>query len=87
MSVETICGVKLSPQQRRLWLLQFDHGQPVIAQCTVSLAGVVQIEKLRRALKQLVQRHEILRTTFQQLPGMIVPLQVINDTGVFPLDE
>ena len=87
MSVETICGVKLSPQQRRLWLLQFDHGQPLIAQCTVSLAGVVQIEKLRRALKQLVQRHEILRTTFQQLPGMIVPLQVVNDTGVFPLDE
>jgi amino acid adenylation domain-containing protein/FkbM family methyltransferase len=87
MSTEIIQGIKLSPQQRRLWLLQVGREYPYIAQCTVLLEGMLHSEHFVLALREVVQRHEILRTTFQQLPGMIVPLQVINETGALPLDD
>lgn len=36
--------------------------------------------RLQTALQNLIDRHEILRTTFPTLPGMTMPLQVIAET-------
>ncbi|HWW76423.1 MAG TPA: condensation domain-containing protein, partial [Pyrinomonadaceae bacterium] len=74
---ETIQGYRLSPQQQRLWL---SASRPA-AQLALLCRGELDVEVLRRALQRLVERHEILRTSFQQLPGMNLPLQVIAPSG------
>ncbi len=79
MIEETIQGYRLSPQQQRLWL---SATRPA-AQLTLLCRGELDAEALRRALQRLVERHEILRTSFPQLPGMDLPLQVIAPTGDF----
>lgn len=76
MSQEIIEGYRLSPQQRRLWLLrQSDR----IAQCAVRINGELKVETLRQAIRQVVSQQETLRTTFKLLPEMTIPVQVISD--------
>jgi amino acid adenylation domain-containing protein/non-ribosomal peptide synthase protein (TIGR01720 family) len=76
MSQEIIEGYRLSPQQRRLWLLrQSDR----IAQCAVRIDGELKVETLRQAIRQVVSQQETLRTSFKLLPGMTIPVQVISD--------
>src|SRR5690349_11030510 len=80
MSTETIEGFRLSPQQEHLWLLQQQGGAPAYrAQCAISIKGLLAGNTLREALEDVMQRHEILHTTFRYLPEMTVPLQVIGD--------
>ncbi|MGF1480498.1 MAG: amino acid adenylation domain-containing protein [Cyanophyceae cyanobacterium] len=82
MSLNSIAGYRLSPQQAYLWELQQQHPTlPQQAWVTVACEGRVEISALIQAIKQVVQRHEILRTTFQQLPEMTLPLQVIDEEG------
>ncbi len=78
MQQEIINGFRLSPQQGRLWLLQRES--PAFrAQCALLLEGNLNMLVLREALGKVIQRYEILRTTFHSLPGMKVPVQVITD--------
>ncbi len=80
MSQEIIQGYRLSPQQRRLWLLRlFDRA----AQCAVRIDGELEVETLRQAIRQVVAQQEILRTSFKLLPGMTIPVQVISDDTDF----
>ncbi|NEQ20441.1 MAG: amino acid adenylation domain-containing protein, partial [Microcoleus sp. SIO2G3] len=39
-------------------------------------------QTLKAAVEQIVDRHEILRTTYQCLPGMTIPLQAIADNDM-----
>ena len=76
-------GFRLSPQQRRLWLLQQGGDRlPYRAQCAILVEGELDATRLRAALSRAVERNEILRTGFQSLPGMAVPVQVISDGAV-----
>ena len=80
MQQETIHGYRLSPQQKRLWLLQqseLDHSYRV--RCLIEIAGELEAKILEQALENIVGGHEILRTTFQLLPGMTIPVQVLAD--------
>ncbi len=78
----TIEGFRLSPQQARLWMLQQDvRSAPYTARCSISIEGALDAQLLEAALNQVVQRHEILRTTFHRLPAMMLPLQVIAGDG------
>ncbi|HEX8119489.1 MAG TPA: condensation domain-containing protein, partial [Pyrinomonadaceae bacterium] len=52
-----------------------------------SLEGGFDAPALREAVRRVVLRHEILRTTFRHLPGMAFPVQVIGDDPAFTLDE
>lgn len=82
-SSPAIEGFRLSPQQHRLWSLQQSAMQlPALAQATIRITGSLQPQQLQAALLQVVQRHEILRTHFPCLPGMQVPLQVIEAAQV-----
>lgn len=79
-------GFRLSPQQKHLWQLHNgdasqDASQPYRAQCAVAIEGNLDVKALQLALEQVVNRHEILRTTFQCLPGMTLPVQVITHHG------
>ncbi len=77
MSGDTLTGFPLSPQQRRLWRLAERAGAaPFAAACRLHLEGPLAPEALRAALEQVAARHEILRTRFQSLPGMALPVQV-----------
>ncbi len=84
MSQITVQGFRLSPQQRYFWSLQ--QGLPshtCQVQAVFSIQGYLQAEVLKRALADVVKRHEILRTAFQRPPGIKIPFQVISDEAKF----
>ena len=80
MQQEVIEGFRLSPHQKRLWLLQ-GTSSAYCAQAVVLLEGALAVESLQKALLKIVDRHEILRTTFDWLPGMKLPVQVIANAS------
>ncbi|WP_416398938.1 non-ribosomal peptide synthetase [Allohahella sp. A8] len=68
----------LSPQQVRLWQWQPSaFGAHSGARLTIRLTGEADPVRLKTSLAQLSQRHEILRTRYQRVPGMRLPVQVI----------
>jgi len=71
---------RLSPQQKRLWLLH-QAGPVYRADCLIEISGGLDAGRLQRALDRVVARHEILRTTFERPPGLRVPTQVIHGEG------
>lgn len=74
MQQDVIQGFRLSPQQKRVWSLQ-DTSTAYRAQCAILIEGSLRVEILHEALLNVVHRHEILRTIFDWLPGMKVPIQ------------
>ena len=82
MSREVLEGFRLSPQQRRLWRAQ-EGGPAWLARATLGIRGDLDPIALRRALEAVVDRHEILRTTYRRLPGMELPVQRIDGRPTF----
>ncbi|HEV8168738.1 MAG TPA: condensation domain-containing protein, partial [Pyrinomonadaceae bacterium] len=83
MQKQSIEGFQLSPQQKHLWSLCGRDGATVYrAQCAVRIEGCLHKRILREAIEKVVQGHEILRTSFQSLADMGLPLQVINPAAV-----
>jgi len=80
MSQELIEGFRLSPQQKRLWSLQPDSSA-YRAQCAIRIEGDLRVDVLEAALRELAVRHQILRTSFEFLPGMKTPVQVVTDAS------
>jgi len=88
MKEKIIEGFRLSPQQKHVWLLQqFDHSPAYRVQCAILIEGNLNTKVLKAALENVVNRHEILRTTFRCLPEMTIPLQVITDTSLLSVHE
>ena len=78
---ETVAGYRLSPQQERVWRLSAGNREAVYRSgCVVSIEGEVAGGRITEALAAVIDRHEILRTRFDCLPGMSLPLQVIRKT-------
>lgn len=65
----------LSFAQQRLWFI--DQFEPHSAQYNlpdvVRLRGTLEVEALTQALNDVIARHEILRTTFQNVEGRALP--------------
>lgn len=80
MTSVSIEGFRLSPQQKRLWVLQ-RGGADYCSQCALAIEGELNIETLKSVLRRLANQNEILRTTFHRRPGMRVPIQVVADAG------
>jgi amino acid adenylation domain-containing protein/non-ribosomal peptide synthase protein (TIGR01720 family) len=80
MSKEIIEGYRLSPQQKHLWLLGQSERS---ATCAVRIDGELNPDLLEQAMRQVVERFEILRTTFKLLPGMTIPVQIISERPDF----
>ena len=75
----SIEGFEISPQQKRLWLLQqASDRQAYRVQCQVFVEGELKDSILELALQKVVAKHEILRTNLQTLKGMALPLQVVK---------
>lgn len=80
MENKVIEGFRLSPQQERVWrLIQQDGAARYRARCAFMLDGELNVQALQRAVQEVVARHEILRTRLDIIPGMELPLQVIDD--------
>ncbi|WP_437528299.1 amino acid adenylation domain-containing protein [Sorangium sp. So ce726] len=73
----SVQGVRLSPQQRRLWALH-RSGATVFTRAWIRLEGDLDAARLASALGQVVARHEILRTTFRRDPRLKFPLQAVG---------
>ena len=63
---------RLSPVQQRLWSLRHESADSA-ALFVFRLNGSLDRSRLRHALGQIVQAHEILRTRFYLPPGMNAP--------------
>jgi amino acid adenylation domain-containing protein/non-ribosomal peptide synthase protein (TIGR01720 family)/FkbM family methyltransferase len=88
MGNEITEGFRLSPSQERLWSLQPAEGEtPYCAHCSILLDGPLDAPALRSAIASAIDRHEILRTSFQSLEGMSLPVQVIADNHSVSVDE
>jgi len=75
----------LSFAQERIWFIdQFDPGNVAYNQsAAVRLTGKVNVSVLHQSLQAIVERHEILRTTFPTEQGQ--PVQQIAAVGDIPL--
>ena len=80
--LKEIEGFQLSPQQKHLWQLQRTNSLPYCAHCAILIEGNLNNATLIAALEQVVNRYEILRTTYRCLPGMTIPLQFITERGI-----
>jgi amino acid adenylation domain-containing protein len=71
----------LSLQQEQVWFLtRLAPGSVAYhAQTTIRLAGPLDAGVLERSVTELVRRHEILRTTFEEVDG--TPWQVVHPPG------
>ena len=75
MRQQVIEGFRLSPQQRQLWQHRRDRPGAQVVQCAVVAEGV----EWERVLPVVIGRHEALRTRFACLPGMEMPIQVVDE--------
>ena len=88
MQKEAIEGYRLSPQQEQLWALQQGiSGCALKCHAVTLIAGRLDRSRLDVSLQALVGRYEILRTGFEQLDGMAVPLQVVHEVDRVPIEE
>ncbi len=79
MQEQATTGFWLSPQQEFTVKSQPSTGQGAV--CLVSLEGPVSAGRLQDSLREMVARHEILRTVFRRQPGLKVPFQVVLETA------
>lgn len=70
---------RLSPQQRRLWLLQ-QNSLVYQAQASIIIEGNLNTKLLQLALQDIIKRHEILRTSFHRQSGRKFPFQVVANS-------
>ena len=79
--------LELSYGQQRLWFLdQMDPDSPLYNNFTaIRISGELNVEGLKYSLKNIVARHEILRTTFREANGR--PVQAIHSEMTVPINE
>ena len=81
METQLTAGYFLSPQQSYLWLLQQRLETQFSTQIAILIEGELDESQLRKALREVVSRHEILRTAFPRRAGMKTPFQVILESS------
>jgi amino acid adenylation domain-containing protein len=81
-----LSGFPLSSHQRRVWLQQQGAGV-LCSQVVVSVQGHLDGRLMKAALRRIVARHDILRTTFHVVEGVKMPLQVVTTEPAFSWEE
>ena len=79
MQMINMKGAHLSSLQERLWGF-WQENQTYHVQCSLFLQGKLENKAFLRALQQMVNQYEILRTTFYQLAGADMPIQAISQS-------
>ena len=78
MNTAVVKGFQLSQQQRHLWALQREGGS-YETQLVVRLDGELDSRALYDALCLIVNRSDVLHTTFRTLTAVKFPVQVVNE--------
>ena len=81
IAVPALEGVALSPQQNRVWRLQQEVQRNLRTRFAINIRGPIDRARLEAAWNQVKEQHQILRTTFEYLPGIKDPLQVVRPHG------
>jgi amino acid adenylation domain-containing protein len=81
-------ATEASPAQKRFWLLHemADHAGALTLPLAFELHGEVDIDRLDEAVAGVVARHEALRTTFDEVDGLLHQRVGDRRTGVEYLD-
>ncbi|MEV7417191.1 amino acid adenylation domain-containing protein [Streptomyces sp. NPDC089919] len=83
-------GFRVSPQQQHVWqqagALTGADATPWVW-CTVVLDGPLDAARLERAVAVLTERHEILRTTVERAPSLVLPVQMIAEGAAAPVEH
>src|SRR5205085_2317323 len=88
MQDEALEGIRLSPQQKQIWLLAQPYKSAAyLAQCTILLEGNLEVGTLKKSLNLLVERHSVLRTTFHDMGGITLPIQVVTQNSAIDWRE
>ncbi|HEY6802574.1 MAG TPA: amino acid adenylation domain-containing protein [Pyrinomonadaceae bacterium] len=82
----SIEGFRLSPQQAERWPL-YQESVVYTARCEISIEGILDVQRLESAIQSVIARHEILRTSYQSLESVKLPVQVISDDFAFSLSQ
>jgi len=84
-SAEDVFLFPLSFAQQRLWFLHQMNPQSPAYNVPVAsrLLGKLNVKAMEQALNEIVQRHEVLRTTFQMVDAQ--PMQVISSHAALAL--
>nr|AXN93590.1 PuwF-G [Cylindrospermum alatosporum CCALA 994] len=77
----------LSSTQQRLWFLDQMEGASATYNmpAAMQMHGILQIEVLERSLAEIIRRHEVLRTSFQQVNGKSAQVIDPNATIILPV--
>ena len=75
----------LAPGQRRLWFISRFGEQPYHASAAFRLLGPLDAAALERAVREVVRRHEILRTSFPVVNGD--PVQHVLPSEAFAFER
>ncbi|MFJ9457471.1 amino acid adenylation domain-containing protein [Kitasatospora sp. NPDC101447] len=81
---EQIEGYQLSPQQRAVHLREDAQGR---ATHRISTPSVLTPGELADRMEALVAEHEVLRTRYSALPGLRLPVQVVDPAGPVMVEE
>ena len=72
-------GYELSPQQKELWrAIQGGTVVDYAVRCEVRVEGGVDRIRLQQAVSEVLRRHEVLRTRYEQVAELSYPLQIIG---------
>lgn len=78
----------LTFSQERIWFLeQLNPGSTTTIALAIRLLGQLDVEALRGSLRQIVQRHEVLRTIFSIVDEQPVQLILPAVSAHLPLDD
>jgi amino acid adenylation domain-containing protein len=81
IAVPALEGVALSLQQNRVWRLQQETHRNLRTRFAITIRGLIDHGRLEAAWNQVEERYQILRTSFEYLPGIKDPLQVVQASG------
>lgn len=84
MRPDLVEGFRMSPQQRHVWAQLRSAGNADVYRTTVAfvISGPCTADRLQEAALRVVDRFEILRTTFGMLPGLDEPVQVVGPARI-----
>ena len=85
--VERPAQIPLSYEQERLWFMDqlLPHSTGYVVVQGVGIEGALDAARVRQALGALLERHEILRTTFSDRKGQ--PTQRLHATGMLDFEN
>jgi amino acid adenylation domain-containing protein len=77
----------ISLQQKYLWILQQELDLDDFLVCSsISIRGAIDYDILELSIDKVINDYEILRTRFQIVKGMNIPVQVISDQAEFQIE-